>query len=158
MRFRELPEQVSSIIEVKGNLTIVTLLHHSLYDHRQNPTTHLSSCAYQNGQYLLGIAVLVLTLQLSILCKGHQRLMLVGDLLIQDCIQAFLQHTANGRSLKAHVIISCPLTAKSLSVKQLSSCRISLIHFDTSSKIATGVCRWPIDQAYLPCAGRSVAG
>lgn len=38
-----------SIIEVKGNLTIVTLLHHSLYDHRQNPTTHLSSCAYQNG-------------------------------------------------------------------------------------------------------------
>lgn len=51
---------------------------------------------------------MVLTLQLSILCKGHQRLMLVGDLLIQDCIQAFLQHTANGRSLKAqcHHIMS----------------------------------------------------
>ena len=34
--------------------------------------------------------------------------MLVGDLLIQDCIQAFLQHTANGRSLKAqcHYIMS----------------------------------------------------
>ena len=34
--------------------------------------------------------------------------MLVGDLLIQDCIQAFLQHTANGRSLKAqcHHIMS----------------------------------------------------
>ena len=43
----------SSIIEVKGNLTIVTLLHHSLYDHRQNPTTHLSSCAYQNGNTCL---------------------------------------------------------------------------------------------------------
>ena len=45
--------QHGSIIEVKGNLTIVTLLHHSLYDHRQNPTTHLSSCAYQNGNTCL---------------------------------------------------------------------------------------------------------
>ena len=107
MRFRELPEQVSSIIEVKGNLTIVTLLHHSLYDHRQNPTTHLSSCAYQNGNTCLVLSFGINSSAVYPL-QGHQRLMLVGDLLIQDCIQAFLQHTANGRSLKAqcHHIMS----------------------------------------------------
>ena len=107
MRFRELPEQVSSIIEVKGNLTIVTLLHHSLYDHRQNPTTHLSSCAYQNAipawYCRFGInSSAVYPLQRP--SAPHARWGSAHPRLHP----AFLQHTANGRSLKAqcHHIMS----------------------------------------------------
>lgn len=158
MRFRELPEQVSSIIEVKGNLTIVTLLHHSLYDHRQNPTTHLSSCAYQNGNTKQVLPVLVLTLQLSILCKGHQRLMLVGNLLIQDCIQAFLQHTANGRSLKAQCHHIMSINCQVLECEAALFLQDLIVICDTSSKIALRCLQMADVQAYLPCAARSVAG
>ena len=106
MRFRELPEQVSSIIEVKGNLTIVTLLHHSLYDHRQNPTTHLRFLCIPKRQYLLGMfginSSAVYPLQRP--SASHARWGSAHPRLHP----AFLQHTANGRSLKAqcHHIMS----------------------------------------------------